>query len=56
MYDHYSAECMIDLANDGFTKEQVLDALRVLPLVSNQGFIFGTETPLTIILYFCIYL
>ncbi|KAG7530768.1 hypothetical protein FFLO_04810 [Filobasidium floriforme] len=26
------AECMIDLANDGFTKEQVLDALRVLPL------------------------
>lgn len=29
-----SAECMIDLANDGYTKEQVLDALRVLPLVS----------------------
>jgi hypothetical protein len=24
---------MIDLANDGFTKDQVLDALRVLPLV-----------------------
>lgn len=30
-----SAECMVDLAKEGKTQEQILDALRILPLVSS---------------------
>lgn len=29
-----SAECMVDLAKEGKTQEEILDALRILPLVS----------------------